>query len=79
MEIFLKRLKGLRAELSLTQKELAEKIGMSYRGYQKIESGESEPGAEKIIALADVFETTTDYLLGRSDIRSTRGRGGVMY
>ena len=42
------RLKAFRAELKLTQKQLAEQIGVSGRGYQGYEDGRSIPGGDAI-------------------------------
>ncbi|OYP44793.1 DNA-binding XRE family transcriptional regulator [Lachnotalea glycerini] len=64
---FGKRLKSIRLSRNLTQKQLAEAIGSSERGIQNYELGASKPKYEIIIALADYFDISTDYLLGRSD------------
>ncbi|RDY26575.1 helix-turn-helix domain-containing protein [Lachnotalea glycerini] len=64
---FGERLKFIRLSRNLTQKQLAEAIGSSERGIQNYELGASKPKYEIIIALADYFDISTDYLLGRSD------------
>lgn len=61
------RLKELRKERDLTQKQVADETGLSYRGYQNIEYGVKEPTLSRIIALADYFNVTIDYLVGRTD------------
>ncbi len=64
---FAERLKNLRTSRSLTQKQIYEAIGMSAIGYQRYEYGEREPAYQKLIALADYFDVSLDYLVGRSD------------
>ena len=69
MEIILpglaERLKPLRKEKKKTQVEMAELLGITDRHYQKIEDGQINIPATTLIALADYFRVTTDYLLGR--------------
>lgn len=61
------RLKELRRSRGVTQTQVAEYLGLKLRAYQYYESGEHRPEYEKLMALADFFEVTTDYLLGRTD------------
>lgn len=61
------RIKQLREEKGISQRALAQKIGASAKAVNFWESGKVEPSAKFICALADVFECTCDYLLGRSD------------
>ncbi|WP_269760955.1 helix-turn-helix domain-containing protein [Streptococcus dysgalactiae] len=63
------RLKELRTDQKKTQKDIAEFLNMSRRGYQKIENGESQIKTGKAQALADYFEVTVAYLLGYSDFK----------
>ncbi len=70
MKIFSERLKQLRKERGLTQKEMAELLGLKLRAYQYYESGEHEPSLEKLVIIADTFHTSADYLTGRTDQRS---------
>lgn len=67
MEIFKERLKNLRSEHALSQYTLAKKINSSQKIIDYWEKGESEPKANFIVALADFFGVTCDYLLGRED------------
>jgi len=67
MSAFSMRLRELRAVKKVTQKHVAESIGISVRAYQHYELDEKEPTLGNINKLADFFEVTTDYLLGRSD------------
>ena len=54
----------LRKERKVSQKELAEYLGISIRGYQFY-----EPNIKMLIALADFYGVTIDYLVGRTDER----------
>ena len=68
MQILAKRLKGLREERRIYQRELAELLGMSFRGYQNYETGQSEPKLATLIAIADYYQVAIDYLVGRTDV-----------
>ena len=70
MEIFAQRLKELRNSRRVYQKEMAEYLGITVRGYQCYEAGQNYPDVKGLIALADYFGVTTDYLLGRSEKRN---------
>ncbi|WP_297872059.1 helix-turn-helix domain-containing protein [uncultured Oscillibacter sp.] len=67
MPNYSERLKELRTSRRLYQRELAELLGISIRGYQCYETGEHEPGVKKLIALADYYNVSIDYLVGRTD------------
>ena len=69
MEIFAQRLKELRNSRRVYQKEMAEYLGITVRGYQCYEAGQNYPDVKGLIALADYFGVTLDYLVGRSDKR----------
>lgn len=67
-KMFHERLRDLRASRKLTQKELAEKLGLTNTStISKYESGETKPSVEIIDKLADLFGVTADYLMGRSE------------
>lgn len=67
MELFGQRLKDLRNERCITQKRMAEIIGRTERHYQDMEAGKINVPARTLIKLADFFEVSLDYLVGRSD------------
>ena len=69
MEIFAQRLKELRKEHKKTQKEVAQYLEVGLRAYQFYESATNYPNNPGLIKLADFFDVTTDYLLGRSQER----------
>lgn len=60
------RLKKLRNEKKLTQKQLAEKINVTHVSISGYESGNRSPDTDTLQRLADFFGVSTDYLLGRT-------------
>lgn len=75
MENYFERIKQLRLSRGTTQKELASLLSMTPNAYQKYEYGEREPNMATFIALADYFDVSLDYLVGRSDEPSFHRRG----
>lgn len=67
MKIFAQRMRELRKEKKQTQ--MAELLGIKLRAYQYYESATFYPEIPNLIKLADYFDVSTDYLLGRSDER----------
>jgi len=63
------RLKELRQEKGDTQEDVAKAMGVTRRGYQKWENGESQIKPEKAQQLADYFGVSVGYLLGYSEYR----------
>lgn len=61
------RLKALRTDKGLSQKEMAEYLGISQPAYANYERQAREADYETLKKLADYFNVTTDYLLGRED------------
>ena len=61
------RLRAVRMEKKKTQKATAEMLGMKLRSYQFYEQGIVEPNIAKLIMLADFFDVSLDYLMGRTD------------
>ena len=61
------RIKQLREERGMSQRELADAIDASFKAVSFWENDLVEPSAKFICALADVFECTCDYILGRED------------
>ena len=64
MSIISSRIKELRHENNLTQKQIADVLGCKPYNVGDWERGRVEPDIDTIIALAKYFEVTTDYLLG---------------
>ena len=63
------RMKKLRAERNLSQKKAAAELGIGITTYCRYELGEREPGASLLCQMADYYNVTVDYLLGRTDTR----------
>jgi len=65
--MFSKVLKSLRIQRNKTQQEIADVLGISRQGYAKYENNLGEPDNSTLSKLADYFEVSTDYLLGRTN------------
>ena len=63
------RMRELRLERHMKQEEMARQLELSMSAYCRYERGEREPTASTIVALADFFAVSADYLLGRTDQR----------
>lgn len=66
-ELFSRRLQALRERRRLSRRTLAELCGLSKNMVSLYERGEREPSVEALVSLADFFEVSTDYLLGREN------------
>lgn len=66
MDTLATRLKELRAERNVTQRQTAAAVGISEISYQRYEYGRP-PAYDKLIQLADFFDVSLDYLVGRTD------------
>ena len=64
---FPERIIQLKTERRLLQKDIAASIGLSLRAYQYYEKGQKEPTLSVLVRLADYFNVSLDYLVGRSD------------
>lgn len=62
------KIKELREEFGLTQKELANKLSNTQRNISNWENGVSEPDCETILKIADLFEVSLDELFYRENI-----------
>lgn len=60
-------LRRFRKAVKITQKQAAEVAGVAERVYQSYEYGKVIPAATVLIAIADYFDVSLDYLCGRSD------------
>ena len=69
MEILAERLLELRSDKNLSRRVVATSTGMPERTYQRYENAERDPSAPALLALADYYDVSTDYLLGRTDER----------
>lgn len=69
MEIFAERIRELRLEHGLTQEEVGEIIGVKRYSVYSYEKGRACPEMKGLVALADYFGVSMDYLAGRTDNR----------
>lgn len=63
----LERIKGLREDSDLSQKELAKKLNISQRAYSHYESGDRNIPLTVLVGIADYYKCSVDYLLNRTD------------
>ena len=66
---FYERIRLLRKEKGLTQKEAAAELGVSYRALQCYEYNQRCPDLKGLIAIAKYYDVSLDYLVGLSDVR----------
>lgn len=69
--MFAIRLKELRQSKGMTQSQLASKLGMSSRTIASYEQGVNEPSIATIKKLSELFDVTSDYLIGLTNIKTT--------
>jgi transcriptional regulator with XRE-family HTH domain len=69
MATFPARLRRLREEQGLTQSELGRRFGLSKQAISTYETGGSSPDKETLSRMADFFNVSVDYLLGRTDVQ----------
>ena len=65
--MFGRRLRELRKEEGLSQRDLGEKLGACNQAVSFWETGSREPDLDTLKALAQIFDVSADYLLGLSD------------
>lgn len=62
-----KRLRDLREDMDLSQRKIAEILGIDQRVYSIYETGKRDIPAKYVVILADYYQTTTDYIFGRTN------------
>ena len=67
MKVFAERLVELRKQNKYTQRAMAEKLSITQPSYIRYEHGSAEPTYEKLVKIADLFDVSIDYLLGRKE------------
>lgn len=70
--MFNKRLREVRMQKGLTQQKMADKLDISLNAYQKYEQAERSPSLECLVAIADIFDVSLDYLMCRDDFIQSR-------
>ena len=68
------RIKDLREDRDLKQSELARSTGIDQRTISNYETGKTKPDSESLIKLADFFDVSIDYLVGRNYSKPTPDR-----
>ena len=69
MEVLAERLKLLRKERKWSRKQVAEQLKIVERTYQRYENAERDPTASVLVELADLYDVSVDYLVGRTEDR----------
>ncbi len=69
--MFVEKIKMLRAEQGWTQEKAAQAIGITTRNYQYLEAGKL-PKYDTLLRIADVYQVSLDWLVGRSSQREVR-------
>lgn len=67
--IVYQRIRDLRNDKDMSQKDIADVLGMSQTGYSKYETGENDIPTRVLLVLADFYGVSVDYLLGRTDVK----------
>ena len=65
--MFYKRIRELREDNDILQKDIAKLLNTTQQHYSRIENGSTEITADRIIVLAKFYNVTSDYILGLSD------------
>ncbi|MBP3857202.1 MAG: helix-turn-helix transcriptional regulator [Ruminiclostridium sp.] len=64
------RIKNLREDADMTQQQIADKLFINRRTYSSYELGIRGIPTEILSGIADIFDTSTDYLIERTDIKA---------
>ena len=67
MEIFSKRILELRKQNNYTQQKVSQILGIKQPSYIRYENNNAEPTLANLVKLADLYDVSVDYLLGRKD------------
>ena len=70
----MKNLLSLRKSHNLTQKEIAEHLGISRQAYANYETGTREPDINTILKIATFFDVSVDYLIGKEQEKKTSSK-----
>ena len=70
--MFAERLKTLRLQAKMTQKEISNRLEISQPTYQRYEKSEREPNQEMVQKIANLFNVSIDYLFGNTDEKNSK-------
>ena len=62
------RLRDLREDIEKRQQDIADYLGISRNMYRRYETGETDIPARHLIKLADLYKTSIDYILGKTNV-----------
>ena len=65
-----KRIRDLREDSDLTQQQMADKLFINRRTYSSYEVGSRSIPVETLGKIADIYDTSIDYLVGRTDVKT---------
>lgn len=68
--MYFQRLRDLREDMDMTQKQISELLGIQQTVYSRYERGFQNIPIEHLIRLADFYGTSTDYILGRTLVKN---------
>ena len=68
MRVFQDKLFELRKQNHYTQKQMAEMLSIKQPSYVRYENGTAEPTQEMLVKIAEIFDVSVDYLLGRKEL-----------
>lgn len=71
----MERLKELRKQKGLFQKDIANKLGIDRTTYVKYETGVSEPDIKTLLSISEIFDVSLDYLLGKTEKKEKPAEG----
>lgn len=71
------RIRDLREDMDLRQCDLAEAVGIDQRTISNYETGKTNPDSEALIKLANYFDVSIDYLVGRTNYNITSNQERV--
>ena len=64
------KIRELREQAGMSQKAVAEELGMQITQYRRYENGERKPAIDFLIQIADLYDVSLDYLVGREEAQS---------
>lgn len=70
------RLKSARKAMGISQKDIAKKLFISQQAYAKYETGAATPNPETLKRIAEIFNVSTDYLLGNNQVPKNKLKSG---
>ena len=79
MSVFSERVTALMLKIGVTQKQLAEKIGVTESAMSYYVSGTRTPRSDVLLRVANALGTSTDYLLGNDDADKRSGDDELLY